>query len=545
MKTAVLPDRISLAALALMLVLPFANPIHTAPIPSFYSEWLAAALALVTIAATLAGCAAKRPLAIPEIVALPLLLAMAALVHAVSGHAAHPRQALLTASTLILAGAMMVAGHSMAGTGGLERLAPWLARFLVAGSLLQCLVLGMQTVGIAVPWLVFLPLPGSVPTGTLGQANHLADYLWLGVTSAIYLMVRKGHISIPGSLLVLGFAVASTLPASRSVTLYPLGLALLAMLTWRATRNARPWRQVALLCLATLPLMLAADRLQVFRVGDASATAARSLTERLAASGGDRIRSGLYQVALEEGMARPLAGHGVGAAPWATFQRAENWPEGTTPVVAEHTHNIVLQWLLEYGLPLTLVALALLLRWLWVALSATVDANQWWALGLLTVIGIHSQLEYPLWLIYFLLPASWSMGAVTPLATTTTVLLERQHRAAIAGALLLGGTALVTVIGDYRQLEQMVGAVETFGSREQGIASAMKMERTSLLGANATLFVADAMGVSEAEANERWNYCEKALRISGKPALVTKCAEIAELAGHPNLDFPRRRLKLQ
>jgi O-antigen ligase len=534
MKTATLPDRIALAALVLLLILPFANPIHTAPIPSFYSEWLAAALAIVMIAAALVGCASNgRPLAIPEVVALPLLFAIAAMVQAATGHAAHPRQALLTASVLLLSGAMMIAGRSMTEAGGLKRLAPKLARFLIAGSLLQCLVLGMQAAHIAIPWLVFLPAPGAAAAGLLGQTNHLADYLWMGVASAIYLMARKGQISLSGSLLVLCIAVPSTLAASRSVMLYPIGLALLALLAWRSTRNTRPWRQVALLCLATLPLMLAADRLQVFRGEDTSTTTTRSLTERLAASGGDRIRRGLYQVALEEAMTRPLTGHGIGATQWTTFQRADRWPEGSSPVVAEHTHNLVLQYLLEYGLPLTVVALILLLRWLRLALPGTGDANRWWALGLLTVIGIHSQFEYPMWLVYFLLPTCWLVGALNQ-SRTLYVQLHPRHAAVTGICLVTASITMASLLGDYRRLELLAAAsAPGLDSRilQLGFEAGISLEQDSLLAPQAIVMMVGAMGISRKDAAEKQMLCQQALRISPTRDVAQKCTAISAIQG--------------
>lgn len=530
MNASILPDRIATAALLLMLVLPFANPIHTAPIPSFYSEWLAAALALIVIAAILVRCALERQsLAVPGIAALPLLLAFANVIHAILGHAAHPRQALLASSVLIMAAATMVAGRTMSEASRSERRTPWLARFLAAGSLLQCLVLGLQTARIHVPWLVFLPAAGAPPTGSLGQANHLVDYLWLGIVSIIYLMARRGRLSVSGSLLVLVLAAVSTLPASRSAMLYPVGLALLALLAWRATPNANPWRPVALLCLTTIPVMLAADRLHKYTAEGLTSTATLSLTDRLANSGGDDIRSGLYRVAFAEALARPLVGHGVGATPWVTFQRADRWPEGSIPVVAEHVHNIELQWLLEYGLPLTALALGLVLRWLWLVLPNADEASQWWALSILAVIGIHSQLEYPLWLIYFLLPSCWLMGAASPAATW-----RLPGTQSLVGGLMLalGAATLGSLWPDYRELERIQAAAKDPRQWALATTAAVELDRSSLLAPNALVFLVGGMEVTGEQMDHRWDLCRQALRVSPRPEIADRCAKVAALAGH-------------
>lgn len=536
-------DQIAQAAIALLFVLPFANPIHTEPIPSFYSEWLAALLALLAVAATLGeGMAQEKRLAVPGIVALPLLLALAMVVQAAFGHVAHQRQALLFASALVLAAAMMVVGHSAARSGGFERMAPLLARVLVAGSLLQGAVLLLQRAGIGIPWLVSLPAPGASPAGLLGQANHVADYLWLGVASALYLMTRVGRFSIPGVVLVLALAAVSVIPASRSVLLYPLGLALVAALGWRASGRRALWRQLGLLCLATLPLMLVADQVNRAAV-HAPASGGRTLGERLAGSGGDNIRAGLYRIAAEEAMARPLTGHGLGAAPSVSFERADRWPAGSAPVVAEHAHNIVLQWLLEFGVPLTLLALALVLHWLWRALPTAGNPGQAWALGLLTVMAIHSQLEYPLWLAYFLLPAAWLMAALGQPSRASFELLPRHLIVGLAGVTAACLT-LVSLQSDYRQLE-VVAAASAPGATpmqlEHAINTAIRLEGDSMLAPQAVVLMAGAMGVSREGAADKWALCKQALRISPTRDVALKCAAIAAIAGEG--DEARRLLR--
>lgn len=530
MKTVSLPDRIATAALALMLVLPFANPIHTAPIPSFYSEWLAAALALAVIAATLAATILRKTsLAVPSIAALPLLLAATTLAHALAGHAAHPRQAMLVAAYMLLAAAMMIAGRSMATSMPFEQRAPLLARYLMAGSLLQCLVLALQTTGIGVPWLVFLPAPGAAATGSLGQANHLADYLWLGIVSAIYLMARRGRVSLAGCVPVLVIAVSSTFPASRSVMLYPLALALLALLAWHTGRAAL-WRHVTLIVIGMLPLMLAVNSMSPAAGSAAKTASTPSLSERLAATGSDGIRTSLYQVAFEKALERPLVGHGVGAAPWATFQRADTWPRNTRPAIAENIHNVGLQWLLEYGVPLAALALALVLGWLLRVLPGVGDASRWWGLALLAVIAIHSQLEYPLWFTYFLLPASWLMGSMSP--ATWNLKMPRERLWVAAAALLLGVATVAGLGRDYREIERIEAAGNDPRQWPQALAAAVELDRNSLLAPGALLFLVGAMAPDGDDKAARLELCSQALRVSPRPEIVAKCGLVERLAGN-------------
>jgi O-antigen ligase len=82
----------------------------------------------------------------------------------------------------------------------------------------------------------------------------------------------------------------------------------------------------------------------------------------------------------------------------------------------DHTHDLPLQLAVELGLPLSGIVMALLLAALVVGML-----RAWRATGpaghgaraawmLVVMIGIHSLDEYPLWYVYFLLPAAWAWG---------------------------------------------------------------------------------------------------------------------------------------
>lgn len=85
----------------------------------------------------------------------------------------------------------------------------------------------------------------------------------------------------------------------------------------------------------------------------------------------------------------------------------------------DHTHNLLLQWAVELGLPLAALVTALFSWALWrawrvghrVAASDRERAlllRSAWMMVLL--VAWHSLLEYPLWYAYFLLPAAFALG---------------------------------------------------------------------------------------------------------------------------------------
>jgi hypothetical protein len=89
----------------------------------------------------------------------------------------------------------------------------------------------------------------------------------------------------------------------------------------------------------------------------------------------------------------------------------------------DHTHNLVLQWAVEFGIPLALLLCALCL-WGFAALlglmtsraitpakpDRTVPATTGACAVIVAIAAFHSLLEYPLWYSYFLLPAAFAWG---------------------------------------------------------------------------------------------------------------------------------------
>jgi hypothetical protein len=82
----------------------------------------------------------------------------------------------------------------------------------------------------------------------------------------------------------------------------------------------------------------------------------------------------------------------------------------------DHTHDLPLQFIVELGLPLGLLVLC------WMLVALVVAMRRAWATRgpaghgaraawmMVVMIGIHSLDEYPLWYVYFLLPAAWAWG---------------------------------------------------------------------------------------------------------------------------------------
>jgi len=440
------PERLAQVAIGFLASLPFLTPWHTTPIGSFHQEWLAAVLGIVVVVLALGG---NRPLAcLPRVAALPLLLLAAVLLQWLGQLGVIPSVAKLALLYLGWSTALMVAARHL----GAQRVMPALAWGLFLGALAASLV----TFAGLVPY-------GPRLGGPLAQANHLADYLWLGLAAALYLLGSKrlaAKLFWPG---VLPLVAMSVLSGSRSPFLYALTLALLAHWSHRqlpAIPRRPAWLLLALyVALQPLPALLppAADGATLesptFRLQEQAKTPS--------------IRLQLLEVAWNTALAHPWLGAGIGNWPVQAAEPGRARPD-SNPGVAEHAHNLPLHLAAEFGFPLTLALLAGFALWAWwVAHSpasrvphphpnpplegeGVAPPEAMLGLMLATVLGIHSLLEYPLWFAHFLAIASLTLGA---LGGGIAIPPGRWTRLATASLALIGALWLADLRRDYRVLE--------------------------------------------------------------------------------------------
>jgi hypothetical protein len=149
----------------------------------------------------------------------------------------------------------------------------------------------------------------------------------------------------------------------------------------------------------------------------------------------------------------------------------------------DHTHNLVLQFAVELGVPMALLMCGLLTWGLWRGAARALrtpgglGAAQRCAMMMVLMIGLHSLLEYPLWYSYFLLPAAWAWGfalvekdevqtlSSEPDAPPRTVLT-------LAGLALMAGTALSVL--DYVRVTQIFTAGNGAAPLEQRVAQGQR-----------------------------------------------------------------------
>jgi len=269
-------------------------------------------------------------------------------------------------------------------------------------------------------------MPGRA-VGNLRQPNHFSTLL---VWSTAAAAARGGRGKLPvrwACVLAAVFIWGVVLSASRTGML-GMGFVLAWGMLYRRAPRALRWT------------LIAAPLIYAFWWGVMYAWAHLSPEVTFAAEArlhdGSDISSSRFKIwANVLGLVRMHPWWGVGVGEFNVAWSFTPFP--TRPIAFfDHTHNVLMQWAVELGLPVTLLltaasglALWPLARGWWPAQSAQAETDG--DTGLQAVLGacgvivaiscLHSMLEYPLWYGHLLLPTAfaWGLGlaAVSRLAS--------------------------------------------------------------------------------------------------------------------------------
>jgi O-antigen ligase len=441
-----------LLSVAGMFSVPFMWPRHTMPIPSFYSEAVAAFVLL--LAALLAICLStnsqtrlmprKVPyvalIFIPLIAVLCLQLAMGKLTF--TGNALFP---IMVMGAAIGATAL---GASCTRRYGHERILCWICIALVVGG---CWNVAAQIVQLTKFWeltAVFSYSKGSL-YGNLAQRNHLATYLVWSLIAAMYLFA-KGRLRLSATIALLGvFLVGLVFTASRMSWLQVGWTAAAgAYLISRIDVALRPryWRAMLGLPLAllivTIVLPHSIDLMQL----NFSDTA----IDRMQTEGLDRNRWLIYSQVWEIFKAHPLFGIGPGELQFNQLLLMDHYH---TVLFASSAHNLLLDLLVMTGLAGTAGFLWFGLGWYARVRKIPISLETTTILLILASLGIHSLLEFPEWYGFFLFSAAFLVGA---LETRFIIFKPNLVSRTLPSIAVVGGIGFTALLWyQYRQIESL------------------------------------------------------------------------------------------
>jgi O-antigen ligase len=522
--------RASLVLVGLAWTAPFLQPAHRFPLTAFYSEWLAFALGIAA-AAVLLRRESWRDAALPVIALAPLGLIVVLAIQIALGRIPYPGQALMAVLYLLWALLLIVLGQLLRREVSLPQVAGFLAWFLLAGGVAHGIVGLAQHYGLHEPPLDALVARKQLPQifGNLGHLNHYAAIVTLALASAAYLYCRRSLPRAVAAGAAALFLVVLALAGSRSPWLYLAALTGLALLLDRLQRSDESRRLLVFVAwlipgfvaahgFVTLPFMLPDDRLVV-----------TSMDRLFQAVSGIEPRLQLWGEGWRIFLGDPLIGAGFGQFAWEHFLDQAATGATAAPGVFNHAHNIVVQLLAETGLAGALVVCAPVIAWMADLRRARLDAEWWWVLALLTVMGIHSMLEHPLWYAYFLGMAALLLG----LGSERHIGVSRggAARAATALIILLGCVNLAAVLPPYRDFERLVFGTEPGGGGQDFTAAMTRAYRDPLLEPYVELAFALGAPAGTGDLREQLELNTRAMRFAPVAAVVQRQAVLLALSG--------------
>jgi O-antigen ligase len=530
-------NHISLYLVGLMWVWPFLHNIHRYPITSFYQEWWAAALGLCAMTALLATNYWRQP-EIPRIILLPIGMLLLILAQFALGKIYYFDQALLYTLYLLWAALLVMLGRQLRAEFGLPVMAVTLAGFLLAGTELSALAGVLQHYRLHSFLDAAIALKKSAAVfGNLGQPNHFADYITLGLVS-LGLLASHWKLRVwQTTVLAAPLLFVLVLSGSRAPWLYLLCLAGLAYVWQRREVSCRPLLYFSLLMLAGFGLMHLAVLIPWLAGPGSTVTSLDRMSSNGIASfatGGDiAIRLNIWREAGLMLAQFPMLGIGFGQFAWHHFLLGPSLGSMHLTGMYNNAHNLVMQLAAETGLSGLLIFAATLSPLAWRISKAPRTPYLWWGCGLLVVVGVHSLLEYPLWYAYFLGIAAVTLGVLD--TGNYRLKLRNLGRLSVAVVLLLGVLSLTQVWDGYRKLEAVL-ALRPASETDAVYVSRMRdgfveAQQQALLRPYAELFMSSLIDASEDHLAEKLDLNERAMHFVPASEVVYREVLLLALAG--------------
>ncbi len=448
--------------------LPSLLAYNVSPSPTFLNQALAfAAWGLVVwVEAMYADTTASRLRDLvggtwPVLLVLGIVLVLA-LGSSVWG-ALPPSLSLSAAGTLLAAVVVLLSGASVARTGGPVAHTIF-AAFCMAWVIAGALNAGIGLIQVFLPswcdgdWIARSAIPGRA-VGNLRQPNHLSSLLLWSCICVVGGWEVRRLARGPALALMTLLVFAIVLTASRTGV---IGVFLMALWGLIDRRLAAFTRRL----LVAAPVMYLAGWL-IMAAWSMATHSVFGGQQRLSEGDLSSSRFAIWSDSLRLIRDQPWGGVGFGEFNFA-------WSLSVLPTrpsaFFDHSHNLLLEFAVEFGLPIAGLLGLLLAGALWKSLRRSLDcvgddsAAARCAVAMLVLIGVHSQLEYPLWYSYFLLPTAWLFGFALCSGSGSPRSRVPQDKSArwlshFAGAILV---ASILAVADYARV------VSIFSSNSEG-----------------------------------------------------------------------------
>lgn len=442
----------SLVCLALMIAVPFLVTYHMPPIASFYKEWLAALFGV--LASLFLVGRSRAQFQFPMVAFIPLLLIVVLGIQVQVIQPDYWQNQFIAALYLGLSALIMVLAANLRHVLSLPRIVPTLAWAFVAATIaILVLMVISKFIDQNSEWAFWI-LNGRA--GNIGQTNHFSNFVSLGLASLLYLRLT-GRVNNWITLIISAAILIGLVQAGQRMAILYVGM--LSIGGWVLARQLMKNEALAIRPTTILWLIpgfiLAQFIVPFFSFLDPATVPVKKLAETMSK---EPTRLMLLEQGWDVFKAHPWIGIGWGEFAWYNFNVTEAYPG--LKGLWSHVHNIVLQLFMETGLLGGMIFIAGMVYWLRDQVLAMLTVERWWILALLSVLGIHSLLEFPLWYTHFLAFASLLLGL------SSERNLHGRFKLAPVGFMAIfvfSCWSLGNLVTDYQRLEQAINTLRQEG----------------------------------------------------------------------------------
>lgn len=311
---------------------------------------------------------------------------------------------LLLCGYLALAAMASWAGYAASGNGFSDNWLKGIALGLAfAGSIASAASFAQY---FSIDGSLFIISPAAQPGRTFGfirQPNHQATFLCLGLVSVLTLqrLIKPKSAGVMLAVLspLLAFGVVST--GSRTALVELVFVAMYAVFFLRKEKLGYFKALYPIICTAVIWCIL----YYLNQVGGAEFYGSNKLEQTSTEGAG--VRTQVWLQTWELIKAHPWLGAGL---PYYSSIFFLSGAAASSGIIMTHSHNLALQLAFGLGIPFTLLFFVLLLTLLYRARKLTDTSGGFLTFSLIGCVLVHSQVEFPLWYTYFLLPFCFCIG---------------------------------------------------------------------------------------------------------------------------------------
>lgn len=389
------PSHLALIFLGLIFSLPFSLANRTGLQPSFYLESLSFLLLWLMVLMA----AWHHHLVWHKNATVLCLIGMYFPVQMLFQPAVYPVFSWLMLIIMVSLAFAVLAISALIDHYGKEKILWVISVSLLIATLFQCFVSWIQYFNMTHYFHGFLMQPKDhfYVFGQLAQRNHLGHFMMWGLLAGIYLYIEKTSPKVILSCIAL-IVFTFGLMSSRTAILYVMVLMIVSLLY----RYFRPQQKA----MANTIIIIMLSIIVIQWLMPLWLNQFQSGLHRLS-HGEDASRLHEWHKAWLVFLENPWFGTGWQGYASAGFEMERNFRFQDAPhlnILFTHCHNSILQLLAETGLIGTGLIIGGLIYITAPLFRLPANHGDFFIIGVLLVSLIHSNLEYPLWYLYFLIP---------------------------------------------------------------------------------------------------------------------------------------------